>query len=322
MASSVLGDTPKVQHRRRKTAKERREQKCRAIARAFQTVACALDNVRCHRGGALRDVGIKWYRHILRPQPSDVPYPDFDLWRTHCKVVLQESSGSEEAASRTSSKCHSLEDPQPLQDNDDEQLGSVEEDRESEESASQDDEGEESASRSSIGSEGAHGNVALSHESGCDASDREPEVAVGMQRRIVEDDPEAQRLFQTIYLPGFPHPEDEVGGNDSCCKHSIGDLIRPKLCLAKLKAYECGAVAQVVCSAEDGPCDIFVCYFDDKGDLKEDRKLHFSEHFEKIGTITVFEELMSALPHFPRSTLLQDRGALLMTCAGIFRNMQ
>ena len=306
MANFDNVDAPR-QLRRRKSARERREQRARALTRAFETVASALDNVRLHRGGALRDIGTRWHSHILRPHAKDVPCPNFDLWGTHCKVVLHSSNGSEDAASHLSSGDHSMQDPDPVQ----------EEDQESEELASRDDDDEESASRSSIGSEGAHGNVALSHESGCDASDREPEVAVGMQRRIVEDDPEAQRLFQTIYLPGFPHPEDEVGGNDLSCTFSTGDLIRPRFCLAELEAYERGAVAQVMSIGEGSIRDIAVSFFDDEGNRKERQKLYYSEHFVKIGTASMFDEQS----RIPRSTLLKDRGALLKACTDVISGL-
>ena len=301
MACSSQAEAPTVRARRRKTAKEKREQKCRSIARAFQTVAAALHNVRSHRGGALREIGDCWHRHVLRPQPCDVPYPDFTMWRTHCKVVLHPSEGSDDAASSCSGDC-SMHDPELVQDNESEQVCSEGEDLES----------EELVSRSSENSEGAHCNVALSQPSGSIASDRKSEDQVEMQKSIVSDDPKAQLLYRTIYLPDHPHPEDAVGGNDAGCKFSIGDLVRPKFCLAKLDAYECGAVAQVM-NIDEGafPEKIAVCFFDDKGNLKQRLALRFSEHFVKIGDATVFDEHA----RIPRCTLLKDRGALLVCIA-------
>ena len=302
MANTFQGNAPTMQRRRKKTAKERREQKTRAVARAFQTVAAALDNVRGHRGGALRDVGTNWHRHILRPHPNQVPLPNFSLWRTYCKVVLHPCDESGDAASLSSSGDCSMQDPAPVQDE--------VENGESEELASRDDECEESASRSSNGSGRAHCNVALSQESGDDASDCDSEESAEVERRIVHEDPEQQYFFKTIYLSSSPRPEDGVGGNDSSCKFRIGDFIRPRNCLAELEAYQCGAVAQVVSMEEDGPCDIYVSYYDDNGNIKDERKMHFSEHFVKIGNLSIFDEQ----PHFPRSTLLKDRGALIMFC--------
>ena len=311
-------EVPERKMRRRKTARERREQKSRALARAFQSVATALHCVASHRGGRLQRIGEQWYGHVLSPDPSALPWPRFcgshldtDLSkRAHCNVALQ-SSQSEDASSQASGD-QGIFQLQPLQEpvsdiSDDEQLGSQEDDQQ----------GEESVSRSSSISEGAHCNVALSHESGCDASDSDSEESGEVERQIVEGNPEEQYLFRTIYLSDSTHPDDEVGSNDLCCKFSAGDLVRPRSCLAELETYECGAVAQVVSIDEEGLRDLFVSYFDDKGNLKEERKLHFSEHFEKIGTTSVFE----LLPQIPRSTLLQDRGALLKTCAEIFSNI-
>ena len=66
-----------------------------------------------------------------------------------------------------------MQDPEPVHD------------EESEESASQDDEGEELASRSSNSSGRAHGNVALSQESGSEASDRDSEESVEVEKSMV-----------------------------------------------------------------------------------------------------------------------------------------
>ena len=301
MANFDIVDAPR-RMQRRKSARERREQKARAIARAFQTVASALDNVRHHRGGALRDIGTRWHLHILRPHAKDVPSPNFTYWRTHCKVVLHPCTESDDAAGSVCSENVSMCDSQQLQDDESEQVCSEGEDLES----------EELVSRSSENSEGAHCKVALSQPSGSIASDRKSEDQVEMQKSIVGDDPKAQLLYRTIYLPDHPHPEDAVGGNDAGCKFSIGDLVRPKFCLAKLDAYECGAVAQVM-NIDEGafPEKIAVCFFDDKGNLKQRLALRFSEHFVKIGDATVFDEHA----RIPRCTLLKDRGALLVCIA-------
>ena len=305
MANVDIDGAPTMRQRRRKTAKERREQRLRAIARAFQLVASALDDVKRHRGGALREIGTRWHQHVLRPHPSNVPFPNFIPWRTHCKVVLQPCIESEDAASfECSSERDSMCDSQQLQDDNSEHCGSEGENQESEELVSR--------SPSEISSGRAHCKVALSQPSGCVASDRESEGPVEVQRRIVDDDPEAQLLYRTIYLPDNPHPEDAVGGNDAGCKFSIGDLVRSKFCLAKLDAYECGAVAQVM-NIDEGafPEKIAVCFFDDKGNLKQRLALRFSEHFVKIGDATVFDEHA----RIPRCTLLKDRGALLVCIA-------
>ena len=52
------GEVPERMRRRKKSARERREQRARALARAFQSVATVLDNVAAHRGGNLRKVGV------------------------------------------------------------------------------------------------------------------------------------------------------------------------------------------------------------------------------------------------------------------------
>ena len=70
------------QRRRRKNARERREQQTRSMARAFQTVASALTNVASHRGGKLRSIGQQWHSHILAPDARSVPIPCFRAGRT------------------------------------------------------------------------------------------------------------------------------------------------------------------------------------------------------------------------------------------------
>ena len=63
--------------RRRKSAKERRAQKLRATARAFQHVAQALNDVQGHRGGKLRNIGIRWHAHVSAPHVHEIPMPRF-----------------------------------------------------------------------------------------------------------------------------------------------------------------------------------------------------------------------------------------------------
>ena len=303
MASIYQVEAPTVRQRRRKSARERREQKCRAIARAFQTVAIALDNVKRHRGGALREIGASWFQHILRPHASEVPFPDFSMERTYGNVVLQTGNGSDDAASLSSSDHNSIQDPELLLDEEGEESASQQEDQES----------EELVSRSSSNSEGAHGNVALSQVSGSEASDSDSEDAVN--KAIVDDDPENQRLVRKIHLPDIPRPEEAVGSNNvSCCEFSVGDLVRPLHCLANLKAYKYGAIGQVV-GIDDGSIrfkdDIILSFFDDKGGLMNERIMHFPEHYEKICTIAIFEEK----PYIPRSTMLERNGTILLICA-------
>ena len=277
MANVDIDGAPTMRQRRRKTAKERREQRLRAIARAFQLVASALDDVKRHRGGGLREIGTRWQQHVLRPHPSKVPFPNFIPWRTHCKVVLQPCIESEDAASyECSSDNVSMCDSQQLQDNNSEHCGSEGENQES----------EELVSRSPSESEGAHSNVALSQPSGSEASDDEAEDAEN--QAMVDDDPEDQRLVRKIYLPDILRPEkdsmpEEVVG---CCEFCIGDLVRPRYCLAHLKTYKYGAIGQVV-SVDDGSTrrkgDIIVAYFNDDGDLLMDQiEVYFRQHMEKI----------------------------------------
>ena len=312
MANTFQGNAPTMQRRRKKTAKERREQKTRAVARAFQTVAAALDNVRGHRGGALRDVGTNWHRHILRPHPNQVPLPNFSLWRTYCKVVLHPCDESGDAASLSSSGDCSMQDPAPVQDE--------VENGESEELASRDDECEESASRSSNGSGRAHCNVALPQES-AESDDDTDEDADNLldsedaeaDKAVVESDPEQQRFYRRIHVPEVLRQGESVGSNRALCyKFSIGDLIRPIQCLANLDAYKKGSVCQVV-AMEDGSIrpgmdDPIVSYFNDKGDIRDGWRMVIAEHFEKIGTIAVFDDW----PYTLRCALLRNRGALII----------
>ena len=281
--------------RRRKNAKERREQRERAVTRAFQTVASALQNVDRHRGGKLKEVGYKWHALLLRPDAKDIPIPSFSRWRrkrTYCKVVLQRSDGSEDAASHASGDRNSIEDPHFLQD------------EEGEESASQEDdnEGEESASRSSGDSEGACREAALSHVSGSEASDSVSEEAA--EKEVVEADPEQQCVIRRIHLPEVSRPDFAVGSNDECdicCGHSIGDIVRPVPRLAGLETYFNGEICQVIDVDEDG--DPTVSYFTPDGELGRFTRLVYAEHFEQICTARFLHE-HSSMPHSTWSDLL------------------
>ena len=295
-------EAPTVRVRRRKSAKEKREQKCRSIARAFQTVASALHNVRCHRGGALQEVGISWMQHVLRPKTNEIPLPNFIPKRTYSNVVLQPCIESEDAAGSECSERDSMRDSQHLQDEESEHLSSEGEDQES----------EELVSRSPSESEGAHSNVALSQPSGSEASDDESEDAV--HKKVVDGDPENQILFRKIHLPAMHRPEKlsfvEIAGSDYCREFGVGDLVRPQYCLANLNAYRNGAIGQVVGLDVDQSL-IILSFFDDKGNLMDERILHFAEHFERICTVAIFDEK----PYIPRSTMLERNGAILLICA-------
>ena len=79
--------------RRKKSAKERRAQKARATARAFQHVAQALTDVGAHRGGKLRRIGTQWHAHISAPHASKVPMPRFlNLYDAVPSVQMAESA--------------------------------------------------------------------------------------------------------------------------------------------------------------------------------------------------------------------------------------
>ena len=78
--------------RRRKSAKERRAQRIRSAARAFQCVAQALNNVEAHRGGKLKRIGRQWHSYISAPPASEVPMPRFhvlDIQHTVSNTVHQ-----------------------------------------------------------------------------------------------------------------------------------------------------------------------------------------------------------------------------------------
>ena len=305
MANTVPGNAPieQVRQRRRKSAKERRAQRCRATARAFQTVATALLDVKLHRGGALQDVGSCWLRHILRPKLDEIPIPIFTIQRTYGNVVLQ-SNGSDHA-SVSCSDSNSMQDPEPMQDIYDEQCGSEGEDQES----------EELVSRSPSESEGAHSNVALSQPSGDEASDSDLETEEEVRKAIV-DDPEKQALFRQIYLPVIHRKEklsfEEIAGSDYCRKFDIGDLVRPLYCLANLKAYRYGAIGKVV-DLDAEHALLCLDFFDDKGNLRNERIVHFSAHYEKICTIDILEEE----PYIPRNIMLEDCGEQLVRSAKV-----
>ena len=68
-----FGGSCKSQARRKKTARERRAQKNRQMARAFQLVASSLVDVKQHRGGALRAIGEEWLAACHAPRPDKVP---------------------------------------------------------------------------------------------------------------------------------------------------------------------------------------------------------------------------------------------------------
>ena len=200
---------------------------------------------------------------------------------------------------------------EPVSDNrdEDEQSGSREDDQE----------GEESVSRSSSYGEGAHSNVALSQESD-DDTDEDVDILLDSEdaeadKAVVEADPEQQRFYRKIHVPDVLRPGEAVGSNHaSCCRFSIGDLIRPIQCLANLDAYRNGSVCQVV-AIEDGSIrpgmdDPIVSYFDDKGDLLDGWRMVIAEHFEKISTSAIFDDSFIL-----RSTMLRNRGALIIICA-------
>ena len=322
MANTIIGSAPTVPQRRRKTAKERREQKSRAFARAFQTVAAALENVQRHRGGSLRDIGTRWHSLILRPHASEVPIPDFTksqtkvdlIRRAHSNVALQ-SSQHDDASYQASGDCGieqllSLQESVSDNRDDDEQLSSQEDDQES----------EEVASRSSSDSGRAHGNVALPQESAESDDDTDEDVDnlldsedAEADKAVVESDPEQQRFYRRIHVPEVLRQGESVGSNRALsCKFSIGDLIRPIQCLANLDAYKKGSVCQVV-ALEDGSIrpgldDPIVSYFNDKGDIRDGWRMVIAEHFEKIGTIAVFDDW----PYTLRCALLRNRGALII----------
>ena len=77
MECGGFNSAPKGPQRRKKSAKDRRAQKTRAIARAFQCVAQALGNVANHRGGELRHIGKRWHASISAPHASTLPVPNF-----------------------------------------------------------------------------------------------------------------------------------------------------------------------------------------------------------------------------------------------------
>ena len=266
--------------RRRKTARERREQRARAVARAFQTVASALQNVDRHRGGKLKEVGFRWHALLIRPDAKDVPMPSFCRWRTCREAVLQRSGGSESAASQASGDC-SNDDPQSLQD----------------------EEGEESASQVSDESGGTCREAVLPHDAGSEASDSDTDEEAA-EREAVDADPEQQCVFRRIYLPEVSRPEYAVGSNDErdiCCGHSIGDIVRPIPRLAGLESYYNGAICQVLEVDEDG--DPTVSYFEPDGELGTEQRLVYAEHFEKICTAKFLDE-HSSMPHSTWSDLL------------------
>ena len=193
-----------------------------------------------------------------------------------------------------------------------EQLSSQEDDQES----------EEVASRSSSDSGRAHGNVALPQESAESDDDTDEDVDnlldsedAEADKAVVEADPEQQRFYRKIHVPEVLRPGEAVGSNRaSCCRFSIGDLIRPIQCLANLDAYRNGSVCQVV-AIDDGSIrckgDPVVSYFDDTGNLLDDCSLHIAEHFERICTTAIFDEN----PYILRSTMLRNRGAMIIRCA-------
>ena len=92
---SAMEAVPK--ERRRKTAKERRDQKERSMARAFQAVAAALTNVASHRGGNLRRVGIKWHGHLLAPEAKNVPLPRFRTGDIHRRQFSESDDAADDS---------------------------------------------------------------------------------------------------------------------------------------------------------------------------------------------------------------------------------
>ena len=313
-------EVPERKMRRRKTARERREQRSRALARAFQSVATALQNVASHRGGKLKHIGVGWHGHLISPDASDVPWPNFrgihiaadaaaDISRRACRKTALQSDHNDDASSQASGDS-GIVDLQPLQGKEGEELVSQEpvdswracrktalqctedEDDSIEESqALQGEEGEESASQLS------------ESEAGSETSSEDEEEA---ERKAVEDEPEMQCAYRRLYRPDASRPGQGVGSNEasnSSCRHSIGDIIRPIYRLADLLAYRNGAICQVVEVDFEG--DPIVSYFEPSGRLETEQRWHYAEHFEKICTARFLEEY-SSFPHSTWESLLNS----------------
>ena len=293
--------------RRRKTARERRDQRARAVARAFQTVATVLQDVDGHRGGNLKKIGVRWHGHLFSPDASEVPMPNFrsihiaadaaaDMsWRACRKTALQSTRNDD--ASQVSGDS-SIVESQPLQgDEGEESASQVSDDmrRACRKTALQSNHSDDDSSiielQSLQGEEGEE-----SADAGSETSDSADEKEA--ERMAVEEFPEMQSYYRRLYRPDATRPGEGVGSNDasnSSCGHSIGDIIRPIYRLADLQAYRCGAICQVVEVDFEG--DPIVSYFEPCGKLETGQQLHYAEHFEKICTAEFLEAHQNGIPH-------------------------
>ena len=256
--------------RRKKTARERREQRVRAITRAFQTVASALQNVADHRGGKLMQLGVHWHGHVLSPDASSLPMPRFR------GGYIAAAAAAAEAADKPGGRVARL----PSGDESLQGEGSEESNCNNDASLASGDDDIDSQ---------------LHQSSSSEATDSESADDDDVARRMVEADPEQQIFFRQIFRPEVLR--EDVGGSDvERCKFCIGDVIRPVKRLADLKAYGCGEICQVV--GLDDEEDPIVSYYHPSGRITEECTKRYAEHFEYAGSAALFE----ANPGVPHST--------------------
>ena len=292
---------PTGRQRRKKTARERRDQRTRAFARAFQTVASALSNVASHRGGKLGHVGVEWHGHILAPRASSVPMPIFRGRHFAADAAVSPAG----ACRKTALQSDSIVQLQLLRGIEGEELasqGSVDEDdscnldasqasdgegsdvqpvsfaaADSVESQSEDPEPDDSDESQQNSSMSRACRKAASHTSACGNGRTPPDDTAEAGGESSDSASEEEKV--------------EVGSNNasgSRCIFSIGDVIRPIHRLAELEAYRSGAICQVVGSDEDG--DPIVSYYEANGELSLHSCSVYATHFEKVCDIALFEE--------------------------------
>ena len=275
-------------------------------------------DVQRHRGGNLRAIGASWHAHIIMPDVDDVPMPDFGKARTCFTAVLQRRGGSVDAQSHEGDDSSS-EEPHSLQDQEGEESASqqgeeVFDDEDScNQDASQASDGEGSdvqpvsfaaadSLESQLSGSVSRGRAVKQPPPIVGTSDAESEISDSVLeeeqiRKAIAEDPDLQFVYRKIYRRASK--EEDVGSSDakgSSCKFSLGDIIRPILCLAELPAYRFGAICHVVAVDADG--DPIVSYHDDNGNLSSDVIRVYAQHFVKVCTEDVFEED----PNIPRST--------------------